>query len=149
MQSFKKRQSASSVILRFFAMGAGVLMLFLLSVVVARAAWGMYDTFKVSVDARVSAEGQLASLKKDEVRLSAAVENFDTPTGIEHEIRDRFGVVKPGEGRDPDHSQPRINHDRVDPKRKRHPQSSEVALCVVNSFASGISSVAERVLPKH
>ena len=66
--------------------------------VVARAAWGMYGTFKIAVDARVSAEGQLASLKNDEAHLSAAVSEFDTPTGVEREMRDRFGVVRPGEG---------------------------------------------------
>jgi cell division protein FtsB len=97
MHEYRKRQPTGTVILRFFVMSAGTLMLFLLSVVVVRAAWGMYDTFKVAADARASTEGQLATLKASETRLSAAVSAFETPQGIEHEIRERFGVAKPGE----------------------------------------------------
>ncbi len=98
MHEFKKRQPTGAPILRFLAMAAGTLVLFLLSVVVVRAAWGMYGTFTVAVEARDSAEGQLASLKAAQVRLTEAVESFDTPQGVEHEIRERFGVAKPGEG---------------------------------------------------
>jgi cell division protein FtsB len=98
MHEYRKRQPTGAILLRFFAMAAGTLVLFMLSVVVARAAWGMYDTFKVAVDARDSAEGQLATLKTSETRLTASVESFETPQGVEHEIRERFGVAKPGEG---------------------------------------------------
>ncbi len=98
MREFKKRQPTGATILRFLAMSMGTLVLFLMSVVVVRAAWGMYDTFKVAVDARDSAEGQLATLKASEARLSAAVSAFETPQGVEHEIRERFGVALPGEG---------------------------------------------------
>ncbi len=98
MNDFKKHRQAPHIILKFFAMCAGTLALFLLSVVVARAAWGMYGTFKVAVDARDAAQSQLASLQNDQARLSAQVAGFDTPSGIEREMRERFGVVKPGEG---------------------------------------------------
>ena len=97
MQEFKKRP-ASHVLLRFFAMSAGTVALFFLSVVVVRAAWNMYGTFQIAVDARDNAEGQLASLKSDQARLAAADANFDSPSGVEGEMRERFGVVKPGEG---------------------------------------------------
>jgi cell division protein FtsB len=98
MREFKKRASTPHTLLRFFAACAGTVILFLLTVVVARAAWNMYDTFKVASDARESAQGQLESLKADQARLTAAVNAFDTQAGMEREIRDRFGVVKPGEG---------------------------------------------------
>jgi cell division protein FtsB len=98
MREFKKRQPTGAVILRFFALCVGTLLLFLLSVVGVRAAWGMYDTFKVAVDARDSAEGELASLTATQTRLSATVDSFQTPEGIEHEMRERFGVARPGEG---------------------------------------------------
>jgi cell division protein FtsB len=58
----------------------------------------MYGTFKVAVDARDSAESELASLKASQARLAAQVSMFETPQGVEHEIRERFGVAKPGEG---------------------------------------------------
>lgn len=74
------------------------MVLFLLTVVAARAAWSMYDTFKISVEARESAEGQLATLTSDSARLSAEVAAFDTEAGMEREMRERFGVALPGEG---------------------------------------------------
>jgi hypothetical protein len=98
MREFKKRQPTSHALLRFFAACAGTVVLFLLTVVVARAAWNMYDTFKVASDARESAQNQLASLQADRARLSADVDAFDTKSGMEREIRDRFGVALPGEG---------------------------------------------------
>lgn len=98
MHEYKKRQPTGATILRFLAMSVGTLGLFLMSMVVVHAAWGMYGTFKVAVEARDSAEGQLATLKSSEARLTAAVDSFQTPQGIEHQIRERFGVAKPGEG---------------------------------------------------
>ena len=98
MREFKKKQHGGAVILKFFAMSLSTLLLFLLSVVVVRAAWGMYDTFKVAVDERDNAFSQLASLKSSQERLSSSVVAFETPAGIEHEIRERFGVALPGEG---------------------------------------------------
>ncbi|HYF13112.1 MAG TPA: hypothetical protein VD928_02365 [Candidatus Paceibacterota bacterium] len=98
MTEYKKRGPASFAIARFFALMVGTVALFLVSVVAVRAAWSMYDTFKVAADARLSAENQLSLLRADEKRVSAAVASFDTPQGVEREIRERFGVVKPGEG---------------------------------------------------
>ncbi len=98
MREFKKRQPTGATILRFLAMSMGTLVLFLLTVVVARAAWGMYGTFSVAVEVRDSAEGQLASLKASEARLTKVVNEFETSQGVEHEIRERFGVARPGEG---------------------------------------------------
>jgi cell division protein FtsB len=98
MRQYKKEQHVSQTILKFFAMAGGTLLLFLLSVVVVKAAWGMYGTFKVAVEAREGAEKQLALLKSDEARLSSSVAGYDTSAGVERELRERFGVVKPGEG---------------------------------------------------
>lgn len=98
MRDFKKRQPIGSTILKFFVSGMGTLLLFLLTVVMVRAAWGMYDTFTVAADARTSAESQLTSLKADHARLAAAVTSFESSEGVEREIRERFGVALPGEG---------------------------------------------------
>ncbi len=98
MREFKKRQPTGSILLKFFAVSMGTLVLFLLTVVVARAAWGMYDTLKIAAEARESAEGQLKSLKSDHMRLVAAVTSFESEEGVEREVRARFGVARPGEG---------------------------------------------------
>lgn len=98
MREFKKRQQTGATILRFLVLSVGTLALFMLSVVAVQAAWGMYGTFTVAKEAKDSAEGQLAALKDAEERLSAAVVSFETTRGVEHEIRERFGVAYPGEG---------------------------------------------------
>ena len=98
MRDFKKHQPTGSTILKFFVMSGATLILFLLTVVAVKAAWGMYDTFTVAAGERKSAESQLMALKADHARLTAAVSSFETPEGVEREIRQRFGVALPGEG---------------------------------------------------
>jgi cell division protein FtsB len=62
------------------------------------SAWGMYGTFKDAVADRHEAETQLASLQADEARVSADVDSFNSPEGLEAQVRERFGVALPGEG---------------------------------------------------
>ena len=98
MRPFKKEQHVSQVLLKFFAMLAGTVILFLIAFVVVRAAWGMYGTFELAIDARDDAEGQLAALKANEARLSSTVDDFNTSEGVAREMRERYGVALPGEG---------------------------------------------------
>ncbi|HVV39357.1 MAG TPA: hypothetical protein VHD31_03505 [Candidatus Paceibacterota bacterium] len=98
MQDFKKRDTKVHHSLKFgFTLIAAVL-LFGVAGVAVTSAWGMYGTFSAAVDARHTAEAQYASLQADHARVAASVASFDSPEGIEMQVRDRFGVVKPGEG---------------------------------------------------
>lgn len=98
MQDFKKTQSTAKRILRFSVRLALTLVLVGFAAVSVRAAWDMYGTFKVAANAREDTLRQLNSLKSDQARVEASVASFQTPTGMEAQIRDRFGVAKPGEG---------------------------------------------------
>lgn len=98
MQEFKKRQPKIHYTLRFFLALMGSLLLFVLSGVAVSSAWGMYGTFKVATEGREGTESKLASMQSDQVRIGAAVASFDSPQGVEKQVRERFGVAKPDEG---------------------------------------------------
>ena len=99
MRDFSKnRRGKSQEFLRLVASVLGVVILLLLFVVSARAAWDMYHKFAQASDDRQTAERELGSLKEKEMRIQTAVAALSSERGVEQEIRARFGVVKPGEG---------------------------------------------------
>ena len=98
MQDFKKRNIKVHHSLRFGFALVGMLVLVGIAGVAVSSAWGMYGTFKAAVAARHDAEGQLASLEGDQTRISADVASFGSQAGVEAQVRERFGVAKPGEG---------------------------------------------------
>jgi cell division protein FtsB len=75
---------------------AGVL-LFISSATV-KAAWEMYQTFDVASKERSSTETELEVLRKEHTTMTASLAEFSTDRGVEAAVRERFGVVKPGEG---------------------------------------------------
>lgn len=98
MQEFKKHRQKTHYLLRFFGMLGAVALLFAVAGVAATSAWGMYGTFNIAAAARADAEKSLRSAKEDEARITAAVAGLDSKEGLEKEVRERFGVAKPGEG---------------------------------------------------
>ncbi|OGC84746.1 hypothetical protein A3F55_02735 [Candidatus Adlerbacteria bacterium RIFCSPHIGHO2_12_FULL_53_18] len=97
-RDFKTNQTSEHVFWRFFLalVTAGVL-LFVSSASV-KAAWGMYQTFDMAVGERALAEAELAATKEEYVTIVATLEQFSSERGIEAAVRERFGVVRPGEG---------------------------------------------------
>lgn len=79
------------------ALGASVLLLFVSSASV-KAAWEMYQTFDIAAEERAMAEAELAALELEHAQMSAILKSFGSERGVEAAIRERFGVVKPGEG---------------------------------------------------
>lgn len=98
MRDFKVQRSRTRESLRFFWLCAGVLGVLALMVASAHAAWDMYVKFSVASKADEAAQGDLASLKAQYASVGEAVQNLSTERGEEGEIRERFGVGKPGEG---------------------------------------------------
>lgn len=72
--------------------------LLLVSTVSVNAAWDMYQTFDVAGDERVAAETELAALKVEYATMVATLGQLSTERGLEAVVRERFGVVRPGEG---------------------------------------------------
>jgi len=98
MRDFRKQRGRSKDVGRFFVLCAGLAGVLALALFSAQAAWGMYVKFTVASKGDEAAQGDLESLQAQYTRVTAAVDDFSTARGQEGEIRERFGVSKPGEG---------------------------------------------------
>lgn len=98
MQEFKKRRSRNEELLRLTIRAFGALVLFLVMLAVVRAAWGMYGKFVQARNAKLATDIQLSELQGQYEQVGASVEALSSPRGVEAQIRQRYGVVKPGEG---------------------------------------------------
>ena len=98
MRDFRKQRSQTHEIFNFFLLCGGVVAVLGLAVFSAHAAWDMYVKFTVASKGDDASKTELASLESQYARVSQAVDNLSTPRGEEGEIRERFGVAKPGEG---------------------------------------------------
>lgn len=67
--------------------------------IAVRGTYNMYDKFSQAAEARESAEERLTQLEAQKTQVTTAVEAFDSTRGIEEEVRERYGVARPGEGR--------------------------------------------------
>jgi cell division protein FtsB len=98
MRDFKKQRSASHEVFNFFVLCGGILLILGLATVSVQAAWGMYTKFVVASQGDAAAKKELAQLELQHGRVSAAVADLSSGRGVEGQIRERFGVAKPGEG---------------------------------------------------
>jgi hypothetical protein len=98
MRDFRKQRSGTHEVFNFFLLCGGVAAVSGLAILSAHAAWDMYAKFGIASRADEASKTELAQLKGQYANVSQAVENLSTPRGEEGEIRERFGVAKPGEG---------------------------------------------------
>lgn len=98
MRDFKKRRAQGKDLLRVGLGGAGVLLLLVVAFFTVRGAWNMYGKFSGASEARTIAESQLAALEARYLAVKSDVESLKSERGIEAEVRERYGVVRPGEG---------------------------------------------------
>ncbi len=98
MREFKKRRSRREEIFWLCVRGVGALLLLLVAAAAVHAAWDMYGKLSAASQGQEEAEAQLASLQAEKKGVSASVAQLSTARGVEAEVRQRFGVVKPGEG---------------------------------------------------
>lgn len=98
MRDFKRQRSADHQILNFAGLCAGVLAILALAGFSAHAAWGMYQKFAIASQGDATAQEDLGQLEMQHARVSAAVANLSSSRGVEGQVRERFGVAKPGEG---------------------------------------------------
>lgn len=97
MREFKRR-STHEDIPRLVFRAVGVLVLLFVTVVLVRAAWGMYVKMAAASSAREEAQSALARAQKQAQGVSASMGELATQRGEEAHMRARFGVVRPGEG---------------------------------------------------
>ena len=98
MQEFKKRRGHKGELLNLGLRGFGCLVLFGVTVLAIHAAWGMYGKLAEASGGRDSAQAELSALKQQEAQVSASVAEISSPRGVEVQLRERFGVARPGEG---------------------------------------------------
>jgi len=99
MPEFRKRRRNTKAELFAALLGCvGLLALLVLAVVCVRAAWDMYGKFVAADQAHTQADAQLAQLQAQYNDVTAQVGELNSTRGQEAQVRERYGVAKPGEG---------------------------------------------------
>jgi len=94
MLDFKKRnKSWRAIYQKIFIFILGVIVIFL-----GNASWNAYQKYKVAKGNRDNAAAELGKLYERQVKLKKDTELLKTQTGIEALLRQRFNVIKEGEG---------------------------------------------------
>ncbi len=94
-----------------------MLLLLVITFIAARATWGMYGKFAEAAESDERAHKELATLEAQQAQVKASVDSFTSNRGVEAQVRERYGVVKPGEGqiqivRDSASTTPRSSQDK-------------------------------------
>jgi cell division protein FtsB len=98
MRDFKKRRNRRGELTFLSLRALGVLVLFLITVVAVHAAWGMYGKLTEATQAQQEAQEQLVTLQGQQQSVTSSVGNLSSERGIEAQVRERYGFIKPGEG---------------------------------------------------
>ncbi len=98
MREFKKRRTKQEELFYFVLKVAGTLLLLLVTFFLMRAAWGMYTKMSNASHAEEEAKKQLVLAQAEHKGVSATLTTITSTRGVEQQIRERYGVVKPGEG---------------------------------------------------
>ncbi len=76
----------------------GWLVLIVLAVLLMRAVWGMHLRFQEAEKYQERAQKELTNVEGREKELRENIASLKNDRGIEAALRDRFGLVKEGEG---------------------------------------------------
>lgn len=93
MREFQERRR----IRRFLHSRYAIAVLLVLCALLARGVWSVYQKYERSKDLAQRTQAELSELEGRQKTLSQLNASLETEQGKEREIRDRFGVVKPGE----------------------------------------------------
>lgn len=69
----------------------------IITVLFLRGAWGVWQKQKESEAKLAETEAALVAAQNRQTTLTANIDRLNTQEGMEHEIRERFSVKKPGE----------------------------------------------------
>lgn len=97
MNDYRKPQQSHDIA-RFVAGSCVILVLFVISIMAVRSAYGMYQTFSGASTEAEGAAAELAALKAQHEQVKETLEALGTERGVEEAVRERFGVARPGEG---------------------------------------------------
>jgi cell division protein FtsB len=74
-----------------------LIIILVIFVVLARAAWTMVSRSRLSAERLSQAQAQYAKLEQSQTRLSEEVMELSSPGGIEADLREKYHAVTPGE----------------------------------------------------
>ena len=74
-----------------------LVLLILLILLILNGVWNIYKKQDITKDNLAKTASSLESLQARENMLSSQIERLKTPAGTEEEIREKYGLVKPGE----------------------------------------------------
>lgn len=74
-----------------------LVVLVILTVLILKAVWSVYQKQQFTKDNLNKTASDYNNLKEREERLSREINWLKTENGIEQEIREKYGLVKPGE----------------------------------------------------
>jgi cell division protein FtsB len=97
MNDYRKPHQSHDIA-RFIAGSCVVAVLFVISVLAVKSAYGMYQTFSLAAAEAEGAAAELATLTTQHEQVKATLAALGTERGVEEAVRERFGVAKPGEG---------------------------------------------------
>ena len=98
MQDLHQRRGYRYRLMRALVGTGGLVLLALIALVMARGAWHMYGKFSQAAAAREAGEARLADLTEEQDRVRGVVNEPGTSRGVEAEVRERYGLARPGEG---------------------------------------------------
>ncbi len=98
MREFKKRRSHKDEIASFVLTCTKTVILLVVTVLLMRGAWGMYGKMSAASQAQETAQVQLARVQMQRSGVTTTLTEITSKRGIEQQIRERYGVVRPGEG---------------------------------------------------
>ncbi len=93
MREFQDRRKAK----KFLHSRYAIAFLIIIIALVSRGVWGIYVKYEKSSALAEKSRADLATLQARHDALSKSISALNTDEGREKELRDRFGVVKPGE----------------------------------------------------
>ena len=93
MREFQDRRKAK----KFLHSRYAIAFLIIIIALVSRGVWGIYMKYEKSSALAEKSRADLAVLQERQEALSKSISALNTEEGREKELRDRFGVVKPGE----------------------------------------------------
>ena len=91
-----KRRNPFSI-KRFLASPVTLIVVLVVFVVMARAAWTMIDRDRLSAARLDQAKAQYAKLEESQESLSGKVAELSSPSGVEADLREKYHAVMPGE----------------------------------------------------
>ena len=98
MPEFRKRRTRAEVLVRVSGLIAGTCLLGVLAFFGITAAWHMYIKLQDATDESNAAASELSLLQKQETQVQSDITGLSSARGTEAALRERYGVIKPGEG---------------------------------------------------